>query len=426
MTSKKTSRILGRDRKVISGCLTREYPLVIERAEGCYIYDADGKRYLDFGSGVAVANIGHTNPYVVNAVKEQMKKALHCGFSDFYAELPVRFVELLLTFVPKNLQQAYISNSGTESVEAAYKLARWHTKKRFFIAFMPSFHGRTMGSLSLTNSKPVHKKRYEPFLPVKHVPYAYCYRCTYKLKYPGCGIACADALEKTIKKVRNVAGVMVEPIAGEGGYIVPPKEFHRELRHVCNKYNVLLCSDEVQSGCFRTGRFLALDNYGVRADIVSLSKAIGGGLPIGVTLSSRKIMDWVPGTHASTFGGNLVASAAGIASLEFMRKNKLGENAKRIGLYMLKRLEGMQERLEVIGDVRGKGLMIGVELVRNRKTKAYAVKERKKVLEQALDKGLVLLPAGESVIRFCPPLTITKEQADEGLDVFEKCMEKIK
>lgn len=420
-----SKNIIKRDGKVISPSLTREYPLVIEKAKGCYIFDIEGKRYLDFSAGVAVANVGHTNEQVIKAVQKQASKIMHYGFSDFYAELPVKFVEFLLTFLPNNFERAFLSNSGTESVEAAYKLARWHSNKKQFIAFKPSFHGRTMGSLSLTCSKPLHKERFGPFLPVTHVPYAYCYRCAYNKIYPDCGMKCLAELEKNVKALKNdLAGVIVEPVAGEGGYIVPPKEFHQGIRKICNDYNILLCADEIQAGCFRTGTFLAMENYKVEADIVCLSKALADGVPIGVTLSSKKIMDWPAGAHANTMGGNPLACAAAIATLEFMKKNKIGDNAKKIGIYMLKRLKEMQMKHRIIGDVRGLGLMIGIELVKEKKEPA--IKERTKILYKALEKGLVLLPAGISVIRLCPPLILTKEEADKGLNIFEDSLKGVK
>jgi len=422
----KSLKVIERDGKVISPSLTREYELVLDKTRGCYVWDIDGRKYLDFSAGVSVANVGHNNSEVVRAIGQQMKKAIHPAFSDFYAELPVRFVENLLTFLPNNLNCAFLSNSGTEAVEAALKLAKWHTNKKWLIAFDHCFHGRTMGSLSMTNSKPVQRERYEPFLPVKHTPYAYCYRCFANKTYPDCGMECLKEFESTIKSVKDdLAAVFIEPIQGEGGYVVPPEEFIKGVSTICDIYDVLLCDDEVQAGCYRTGKFLAIENFGVKPDVVALSKAIGGGLPMGATVSSKEIMDWVPGSHANTMGGNLLACAAGIASLNYMRKKKLGENSKKIGDYMMKRLEEMKEKYEIIGDVRGKGLMIGIELVKDRRTKEFAREERHKIIMNALAKGLILLPAGTSVIRFCPPLTITRKEADKGLEIFEGSLKKI-
>ncbi len=426
-SGKKSRMIIARDKKLVSPCLTREYSFVYKKSRGCYIWNADGKKFLDFTSGVAVMNSGHTNPDVVRAIKKQLDYGLHCGFADFYAELPLDFIEKALSFMHKSLNQAFLSNSGTESVEAAYKMARWHSKKKWTIAFSPSFHGRTMGSLSLTDAKPVHKDRYDPFLLVRHSPYPYCYRCAFKKSPSNCSLECLDTLEKTIRACNcDLASIFIEPIAGEPGYIVPPKEFMKGLRKLCDDYHVLLCADEVQSGCFRSGTFLAIDNFKIIPDIVSLSKALGGGLPIGLTVANRKIQDWIPGSHANTFGGNLIACASGLANLKFMEKNKLGENAKKIGSYMMKRLQEMQVKFDLIGDVRGKGLMIGVELVTDQKTKKHAIKERHKVLCEALKNKLLLLPAGISTIRFAPPLILSKEDADKGLDIFEKSLKNVR
>jgi len=421
---KKSIKILERDQKVISPSITREYSFVFSRAKGCNVWDVDGRKYLDFAAAVAVAGVGHSNPEVIKAVKKQIEKGVHCGFSDFYAELPVEFVEQLLAFLPKSMDKAFLSNSGTEAIEAGYKLARWHTKKKYTIAFEGAFHGRTMGSLSMTKSRPVQRERYSPFLPVMHTPYANPYRIG---KSSGdCTNICLDSLEKKIKsKKRDIASLFIEPVQGEGGYIVPPKSFVKGVRKLCDENNILLAADEVQSGCYRTGKFLAMENFNVKPDIVCLSKAIGGGVPLGATLASEEIMDWVPGSHANTFGGNLLACAAGIATLKYMRKKKLGENAAKIGKHMMKRLNEIKDKYEIVGDVRGLGLMIGVEIVKNKKTKNHAELERKEILCAAEEKGLILLPAGRSTIRICPPLIITKEQGDLGLDILEDSIDQV-
>jgi 4-aminobutyrate aminotransferase len=423
---KKSRKIIAEDKKFISQCVTRGYDFVYKRAKGCYVWDADGKKFLDFGAGVAVMNTGHTNPVVVEAIKKQLNDGLHCGFTDFFAEVPLNFAKKVISLLPPSLNQAFISNSGTESVEAAYKLARWHTNKKWVIAFTPCFHGRTMGSLSLTNAKPVQRARFDPFLPVKHTPYPYCYRCAFGKSYGSCSFECLHAVEKTIKSCKgNLAAIFVEPIAGEPGYIVPPFEFHKGLRKLCNDYDVLFCADEIQSGCFRTGTFLALENFGVVPDVVSMSKAVGGGLPIGITVANRNIQEWPAGTHANTFGGNLIACAAGIANLDYMKKYKVGENAKKIGNHVLRRLEDMKDDYDIIGDVRGIGLMIGVEIVKNKKSKAFGDTERNNIACTALKKGIIMLPCGKSSIRFAPPLTITKEEADKGVDIFEESLKEV-
>lgn len=420
---KKSFAIIRRDKKVISPSMTREFDFVWEKSKGAYVWDIEGKKYLDFASAVAVANVGHTNPDVVKAIQRQLKKGLHAGFPDFYNELPVKFAETLLKFVPKHLNKVFLSNSGTESVEAAIKLARWYTKKSGLVAFSPSFHGRTMGSLSLTDALPVQKEGQGPFLDVKHSPYPYCYRCPFGKQHEHDSKECVNdylyELEKAVRACKGAAAIFFEPISGEPGYIVPPREFVKGVREIADKYNSLLCIDEVQSGCYRTGKFLAIENFSVKADIVSLSKAIGGGVPLGATLASSKIMSWPPGAHANTFGGNLLACSGGIATLNYMKKRNLGENAKRLGNHIKKRLEEMKEKYEMIGDVRGIGLMIGVEFVKSKRGKEPAVQERKKILCKASEKGLLLLPAGESTIRISPPLILTRAEADSGLDILE-------
>ncbi|MBI4163042.1 MAG: aminotransferase class III-fold pyridoxal phosphate-dependent enzyme [Candidatus Aenigmarchaeota archaeon] len=421
---KRSQNIINRDKKIVSGCTTRDLSIVIKDGKGCYLTDVEGRRYLDFGAGIAVMNVGHANPEVLAAVRKQANHMTHAGFADFYHELPVRFAETLVkTINHPNLNNVFLSNSGTEAVEGSYKCARWHTKKKRVIAFNGCFHGRTMGSLSMTNSKKVQRERYAPFLPVTHVPYPYWYRM--KMEPEDASNFCLDKLENSMKKNNDTAALFMETIQGEGGYVVPPKSFVKGVRKLCTKYNILYCDDEVQSGGFRTGKFLAIDNFGVTPDIVSMAKSIGGGMPLGATISSRKIMDWVPGAHSNTFGGNLVSCAAGIAALNYMKKKKLGQNAHKIGKLIMKRLEEMKEQYEIIGDVRGLGLMIGIEIVKDKKSRTPSVQERDAIQCEAARKGMILLGAGKSVIRFCPPLVITKQEAEKGMDIFEESVRKV-
>ncbi len=406
----KSSAIIARDRKVISPSLTRELPFVFKKGHGCHVWDADGKRYLDFTACIAVNSIGHDNPVIRKAMLRQMRDGIHCAFSDFYAETPVRLAEKLLEFMP-GFQKVFLCSSGTESVEAAYKLARWHSDKTWTIAFRGAFHGRSMGALSMTNSKPVQRTRFGPFLPVMHTPYPYAFRMG--MEPEECSQHCLGLLEDKMKVTKdNLAAVFIEPIQGEGGYVVPPTSFVRGVRKLCNKYGALLCDDEVQAGCFRTGKFLAIENFGVKPDIVSLSKAIGGGVPLGAMISTDAIMDWPKGAHANTFGGNLLACAGGIAALDFMKRKKLGQNAVRMGKIIMKGLESMKG--DTIVDVRGIGLMIGVEVCDK--------VERERLMLRAMQNGLLLLPAGESTIRISPPLTLTKGEAEQGLAILEGCL----
>ncbi len=412
----KSREIINRDSKVMSA-LTRPYELVVDHADGSTIFDIEGKSYIDFASSVAVMNIGYNCKKVKEAVCAQMEKMVHCGFSDFYSEMPVKLAEKLCKMT--GYEKVFLSNSGAEAVEAAMKIAFWYSKRNSMVAFYRSFHGRTLGALSLTGSKIKHKE-YFPSLRVVHSHYAYCYRCPLNLDYPGCGISCARELERTIfKRVlspRDTAAIVVEPIQGEGGFIVPPPEFHKEIRRICDENNILLIADEIQSGGFRTGKFMALENFDVRADIVCMSKSIGGGIPLGATLSTSDIMNWPAGAHANTFGGNLLASAGGLATLEFMESKRLGEKAVEKGNYLMKLLNEIREKYPAIGDVRGIGLMIGVEIVGENKEPAG--EKRDLMVKKALEGGLILLPAGDSVIRFVPPLVISKRDIDRGMEIF--------
>ncbi len=412
--------IMNRDNKVVCS-LTRPYDLVVDHAQDSTIYDVEGNSYIDFAASVAVMNIGYNCQKVKKAVCSQLEKMVHCGFSDFYAEIPVKLAEKLCGMT--GYDKVFLSNSGAEAVEAAMKLAFWYTRRSSMIAFYRAFHGRTLGALSLSGSKRRHKERF-PSLRVVHSHYAYCYRCPFNLEYPGCGIYCAGEIERTVFKrelsPEDTAAIAVEPIQGEGGFIVPPPEFHKELRRICDENDVLLIADEIQSGGFRTGKFMAMENFGVRADIVCMSKSIGGGIPLGATLSTDRIMSWEPGAHANTFGGNLLASAGGLATLEFMESSSLGEKAVEKGNYMMKRLNELKDEYPLIGDVRGIGLMIGAELVEENKEPAS--EKREQIVRKALDGGLILLPAGDSVIRFVPPLIISRNEIDRGLEIFEDAL----
>jgi len=417
----RAKRTIIRDSMVISPSLTRELPLVVEKAYGSNIEDIDGNVYLDFASAVGVANIGHTNPDVVRAISNQIKKVSHICFSDYYADVPVRFAERLCEFLPKSLNHVFFSNSGAESVEAAMKLARYHTKRKHFLAFYGAFHGRTFGALSLTASKIAHKKNFGPLLPVVHSPYAYCYRCPFGKNQKDCDTECVRYIEDYILKrevpADEVAACFVEPIQGEGGYIVPPRKFHTELKKLCGENGILYVADEVQSGCFRTGKFLASEHFGVTPDIVCLSKALGGGIPIGVTVSSKKVMNWTMRTHANTFGGNMLACASGLAVLDYFEQNNIAEKVEKDGKFALDFLDDLKGESKVIGDVRGKGLMIGMEFVKDKKTKEPAVKERDTIVKEAFEKGLILLSCGENSVRIAPPLTINREDLEVGLEI---------
>jgi 4-aminobutyrate aminotransferase len=424
----KARTILERDARVISQSMVREYPLVLERADGMNLWDIDGNRYLDFSAGIAVMNVGRNHPHVVEAIRVQVQKLSHGAFLDFCSELPVRFAERLLSFLPPKLNRVYLSNSGAETVEAAMKLARYQTRRKYFLSFYGGFHGRTYGAVSLTAAKIIQRKHFGPFLPVIHVPYPNLYR-PLGFSTRTCDLEVMRYIEEEIFTTEvspeEVAVVVVEPVQGEGGYIVPTMTFLRLLQEMCDIYGILLVADEVQNGCMRTGILLACEQFGIVPDIVTLSKAMGGGLPLGVTVSSDEIMTWPPGAHASTFGGNNAACAAGLAVLDILGEKGFGKRVKEQGAYLMKNLESLQKKHELIGDVRGLGLMIGMELVKDRKSRKSAKPERNAVLNEAFRHGLTLLPAGESVIRFCPLLIIDREDIDTGIGILDQALETV-
>lgn len=313
-------------------------------------------------------NLGYSHPKIIEAVKKQSEQIMHGAFLEFYSDVPVRFSETLLSLIP-TMSRVLLTNSGTESIEAAMKLARYYTGRKYFISFYGSFHGRSLGALSLTSTKTVHRNQFGPFLPVIHVPYANPYRCPINTSKEDCAEACLDYLENVVFKQEvspeEVATVFVEPVQGEGGYIIPPKAFLKGLRRICSEHGILYVDDEVQAGCYRTGKFLAIEHFGVEPDVVCLSKALGGGLPLGAMVCKEELMTWPPGSHAITFGGNLVSCATGLAALEIMKQKKVGKRALRSGAKILRYLQELQGEIEAIGDVRGLGLMIGLEFLEN-------------------------------------------------------------
>jgi 4-aminobutyrate aminotransferase len=404
---------------------TKASPIAIERGKGSLIWDVDGNTYLDFASGVAVLNLGHSHPAVVKAIKQQAEDFTHFAGTDYYYDVQSRLAERICSIsnVPGE-KRVFLSNSGTESNEAALKLARWSTQRKLFISFIGGFHGRTLGSLSLTASKTVQQERYFPSMPgVTHLPFAYCYRCPYHLDYPSCDIWCAKVLEELhfedYLPSEEVAAMFVEPVQGEGGYIVPPKEFVQIMHTTCKRHGILFVDDEVQAGMARTGRMWALEHHGVVPDIMCSAKALGSGVPIGATVF-RKELDWEKkGSHSNTYGGNAIACAAALATIETIEKEGLTEQADRKGEHMRKRLEEMKAGHEIIGDVRGLGLMRAAEFVKDRRTKEPAVKERDAIEELCVKRGLVAIGCGKSGIRIIPPLNISMDLLDIGLDVLE-------
>ena len=417
--------ILERDRAVVSPSYPRSAPFVMARGEGAVVEDVDGNIYLDCCAGIAVAATGHSHPDVVRAITEQASRFLHIS-TDYYHEPQVKLGELLASVAPVGARaKTFFSNSGTEAVEAAIKLARHHTGRFNLIAFLGSFHGRTLGSLSLTSSRTVQRHGFGPMAPgVFHAPYANPYRGTAGIGSDPARCAC-DALAYIEQQILahlvspdEVAAIIVEPIQGEGGYIVPPPEFIQGLANIAAKHGMLLIADEVQSGIGRTGKMFGIEHYGVQPDIIIAAKGIASGIPMGVTIAREDVMDWPVGAHSNTFGGNPIACAAALTTIGLVQ-NGLMQNAADVGHHLHDRLNELAERHRLIGDVRGRGLMIGIELVRDRQTKERATAERDAVVMAAFARGLLVLSAGASTIRISPPLVLSREQADLAVSILD-------
>jgi len=423
----KAAELIEKDRLYVSPSYTRIYPLVADKGRGLWVQDVDGNVFLDFTAGIAVCATGHCHPRVVAAIKDQADRLLHMSGTDFFYAPQIVLAEKLASLLGTGRgYKVYFGNSGAEAVEAAFKLARWHTRRELTIAFYGAFHGRTMGALSLTASKAIQKKHYHPFVPgITHIPYPYCYRCPHRMCYPQCDLACVEWIEDTLFRTtlppEEVAAIFVEPIQGEGGYIVPPPEFHQKLHRIARKYGILYVADEVQSGMGRTGKMFAMEHFGVQPDIIALAKGIASGMPLGAMVARAEIMNWEAGSHASTFGGNPVSCRAALVTIEMLQES-LMQNARIQGERLIQGLQRLQKSHEVMGDVRGKGLMVAVELVENSETRTPAKKWRDAVIRRAFQKGLLLLGCGENSIRFCPALTVTAEQIDECLGIFEKAV----
>jgi 4-aminobutyrate aminotransferase len=425
----KARALIERDRRFVSPSYTRDYPFVIARGEGAVVEDVDGNRFLDCAAGIAVNSTGVSHPDVVAAITAQAQKFIHMSGTDFYYEPQVRLAETLSALVPIDGDvRTFFCNSGTEATEAAIKLARYHTKRQGIIAFLGAFHGRSMGALSLTASKSIQRRGFAPFMPgVYHAPYPDTYR------FNGSGDECA---ERSLSFIRDqilvhlippdeVSAIVVEPIQGEGGYIVPPQAFLQGLRELATEHGMMLVVDEVQSGMGRTGRMFASEHFGLKADVVNIAKGIASGLPLGVTCARADIMTWPPGAHASTFGGNPVSCAAANATIALLTES-LVANAATVGAYLLEGLRALQPKHPLLGDVRGRGLMIGIELVRDPKTKERAVEERNALVQAMFRRGVLVLGAGRNALRLAPPLVFSKAQADSVLQVFDEALAEVK
>nr|BAL57190.1 4-aminobutyrate aminotransferase [uncultured prokaryote] len=419
--------LIKRDSAVISPSYPRPYPFVMDHGKGCEVWDVDGNRFLDFMAGIAVVSTGHAHPKVVKAIQEQAEKFIHIS-SDFYHEKWVKLAEKLDEIAPfQESAVSFMTNSGTEAVETAIKLARYHTGRMNFIGFTGAFHGRTMGAITFTASKSVYHKGFYPLMNgVLHAPYPNPYRPVLERK-PGedYGETIVRYIEEMIfdhvVPPEEVAGILVEPIQGEGGYIVPPAGFFPALRRLCDKYDILLIADEVQSGMGRTGKWWAIEHFETEPDMITVAKGIASGMPLGACVARKSVMTWERGAHGNTYGGNPIACAAALATIELIEQEYL-QNAAVMGEYLLEALQEIQARHPSIGDVRGIGLMIGVEFVLDRQTKEPAGKLTDRVVQLAFERGLLLLSCSKNVIRLAPPLCITRSEIDEGLKIFEEAI----
>ncbi len=417
-----------RAREVLTNALVIHTGILAKKADRIYVEDISGRRYMDFTSGLATTNIGHNHPAVVEAIRKQAEALIHSG-CIFYYEPLIRLAEKMREVTPPGLDMFFFANSGAEAVEGALKLARFSTGRQGIVAFTGGFHGRTFGSMSLTTSNIRYRRGYQPFVSsVYHSPYPYCFRCFFGQRPATCGMDCYAHLERLFKHLipaDEVACMIIEPVLGEGGYVVPPKEFLNKLRELCRRWDILLIFDEVQAGIGRTGRWFASEHFGVVPDIMTVAKGIASGMPLSAFVSTKGIMGkWPKGAHGTTFGGNPVSCAAAIATIESMQKEGLLENAQRMGEHAMRRLRAMQERFPSLGDVRGLGLMIGIEFVKGGLPDTAGLR---KVMDFCLEKGLILLDCGvdKNIIRLCPPLSVRSEELDAGLDILESALRSV-
>ncbi len=423
-------RVLEQDAKFMSPSFTRDYPLVAKRGHGAIVEDVDGNAFLDFAAGIAVCSTGHCHPKVVEAIQKQAAELIHMSGTDFYYESLPQLAEKLSATVPgAEAKKVFFTNSGAEAIEGAIKLARYTTKRDKFIAFYGCFHGRTMGALSLTASKSTQRKGFGALLSgVEHIPYPYAYRCAHGHGPETCGAEILELLEGQIFKglfdPEEVAGIIIEPIQGEGGYVPAPKFFLQELQRICKQHGIMFIVDEVQSGMGRTGKWWASEHAGIEPDILCSAKGIASGMPLGAIVARASVMNWKPGSHGTTFGGNPVCVAAALATMNLIQ-TEYKENARRMGDYLFGLLADWTKKFKIVGDVRGRGLMIGIEIVRDQRTKERAPDLRNAIVEGAFRKGLLVLGAGANSVRLSPPLLIDEGQADFAVKTLEECIREV-
>jgi len=424
----KAQALLARDAQVVSPSYPRDYPFVMDYGRGAEVWDVDGNRFIDFAAGIAVTSTGHAHPQVVQAIKDASDKFLHIS-SDYYHELQIKLGEKMSRLAPMaEPAMSFFTNSGTESVEGALKLARYVSGRSRFIGFLGGFHGRTMGSLSFTASKFTQQDRFFPTMPgVTHVPYPNNYRPLFAAQDQGQAVLnyIENILFQSNVPANEVAAILIEPIQGEGGYIVPPDGFLPGLRELCDRYGILLITDEVQSGVGRSGKMFAVEHWGVQPDIMTTAKGLASGMPIGTVTARKSLMEkWAPGAHGNTYGGNPLCCAAALATLDLVEQEYMA-NAAALGDYLLGRMQDLAQRYPLIGQVRGKGLMIGMEFVEDRESKKPAKKFVSELIHEAFYNGLLLLPCGVSTIRFMPPLMLSRELADEAMEIFEQSIKAV-
>ncbi len=424
MPGPKAKEFIARDARSVSQNLSKDVPLVVARAQGMVVEDVDGNRFLDFAAGISTVSTGHCHPEVVRAVQEQAEKLIHICYTDFYYPIYIDLCEELARLAPiSGPKRVFLTNSGAEAVETAIKLARVRTGRQKIVGFFGAFHGRTFGAMSLTASKPVQRKGYGPFVPeVLHTHYAYCYRCPVNRTPDSCKVECLNLLTEdyfhhTVDP-SEVAAVIVEPIQGEGGFIPPHPDFLPRLQQICRDNGILMIADEVQCGMGRTGRMFAFEHYGIDPDMIILAKGIASGMPISAVIARDDVMKWNDGGHGSTFGGNPLSCAAALATLRLLQDG-LVENAGKVGARLIEKLRGLQKSHPVIGDVRGKGLMVGIEIVRDPQSRTPAPDIRHRVIEVAFERGLLTLPCGASTIRLSPPLVARDADVDKAVSILD-------
>ena len=421
--------IIEQDDVFVSPSLFRPLPLVVDSAEGCIVRDVDGNEFIDFTSGLGVMNVGHNHPQVIQAIKQQAERFVCCPHDSFYSEIPITLSKELSSITPiRSDKKIFYSNSGSEAIEAGLKMAMWHTRKQRILAFLGAYHGSTLGALSIAALNPTHTKHFSSPLIVDHAPYPYCYRCAFGQSYPDCHFWCIDYLDELFNKKipqEEVAAIIFEPIQDRAGCIVPPPDYFQRLKKLADRHGLLLIDDEVQTSLGRAGRWFAIEEWGVNPDILCLDGALSAGLPLGTTIAQKEVMDWEPGSHASTLGGNPIACAVALSVIEVVKSEHLLENSARQGNYVLRRLRELAERHSIIGDVRGKGLLIGFEVVKDRKTREPGILEARNIVRKSFRRGVLTAKCGSSVIQISPPLGITRQLIDKGLEVIESAVREV-